>query len=57
MMEQFGLAVKIDGDEFLSVNIEVTDGGAKVMEDLPKAIRLLANHLAKLVEESEKEEE
>lgn len=56
-MEQFGLAVKIDGDEFLSVNIEVTDGGAKVMEDLPKAIRLLANHLAKLVEESEKEEE
>ena len=51
-MEKFGLAVKIDGNEFVELNIEVNDGGAKVMDDLPGAIRLLANSLAGMIEEN-----
>lgn len=51
-MEKFGLAVKIDGEEVLSLEFEAENGGKKVMADLPGAIRKLAETLATLIEEN-----
>ncbi|GGA59084.1 hypothetical protein GCM10007416_35270 [Kroppenstedtia guangzhouensis] len=51
-MEKFGLAVKVDGEELLLLEIEVENDGKKVISDLPGSIRKLAESMAILIEEN-----
>lgn len=51
-VNKFGLIVTFDSEEAVKLEIEVGDGGEKVMANLPAAIRKLADNLAGMIEKS-----